>query len=533
MRSIRVYLFALVVICMVVAATAYAVVMTQVTAINRQHIEAQSRDTAKALSLAVDGRIERSLGVVAALASSEAALDRDWQTLDRQARAAMVGRDSWIVVQDRAGRQLLNTRLPRGAALPAGQPPADMWREIASGKPRVCNLSEGIVEPYIVCVDAPIGNRSNPEFAISIVFPPSAFKSTVTREGMQSGNIASLVDRSGKVIWRNIKPDQFIGHDATGPMMDALKSPASSGVLETSSLEGVQMLSAYERSRLSGWSVIVGSPLEDLGAGARQAVVRGTAIFLAVLVFGAILAALLGAKLHSAVMALVGAASPDQRSNTAKPSGITEIDTVSDALRQSFAAKERSERHQQLLIGELNHRVKNTLSVVQSLAHQTFRGRHSPEDAINAFEARLQALAAAHNLLTSQRWESASMVQVVNSALAPFCAPDRCDVSGPDIQIVPQTAVTLALAIHELATNASKYGALSVDGGRIHVSWTTLDGSFELLWREAGGPPVKSPQSEGFGMRLIRRSLAADLRGSVDMDFNESGLVCRVVGRLD
>lgn len=530
MRSIRVYLFALVVICMLVAATAYAVVMRQVAAINRQHIEAQSRDTAKALSLAVDGRLERSLGVVAALASSQAAVDHDWRTLDRQARAAMVGRDGWIVVQDRSGRQLVNTRLPEGATLPSSAPPSEMWREISGGKPRVCNLTSGAVEPRIVCVDAPIGKGPNSEYAISIIFRPEAFKTTVTREGVASGNIASLVDRNGRVIWRNIKPDQFIGHDATGPMMAALRSGADSGVLETRSLEGVQMLSAYDRSALSGWSVIVGSPLEDLGAGARQALLRGTLIFVSVLLFGTFLAALLGAKLHSAVMALVGATKPD--GGAMEPSGITEIDTVGDALRQSFAAKEQSERHQQLLIGELNHRVKNTLSVVQSLAHQTFRGRHSPKDAIAAFEARLQALASAHNLLTSQRWESASMTQVVESALAPFCTLNRCDVSGPDLKIVPQTAVTLALAVHELATNASKYGALSAEGGKIDVTWKSLDGSFELLWRESGGPPVTPPTAEGFGMRLIRRSLAADLKGTVDMDFRESGLECRVVGRI-
>lgn len=531
MRSIRVYLLALVVICMLVAATAYAVVMGQVTAINRQHMEAQSLDTAKALSLAVDGRIERSLGVVAAFASSRAAVDHDWRTLDQQARAAMTGRDGWIVVQDRSGRQLVNTRFAEGAPLPSAKPPADMWREIASGKPRVCNLTTGVVEPRIVCVDAPIGKGPNPAYAISIIFRPDAFKSTVTREGVASGNVASLVDRNGRVIWRNIKPDQFIGRDATGPMMAALQSGADSGVLETSSLEGVRMLSAFDRSQLSGWSVIVGSPLDGLGAGASQALLRGTLIFIAVLLFGTFLAALLGAKLHSAVMALVGATRPG--GGAMKPSGITEIDTVGDALRQSFAAKEQSERHQQLLIGELNHRVKNTLSVVQSLAHQTFRGRHSPQDAIAAFEARLKALASAHNLLTRQRWESASMIQVVESALAPFCTPDRCDVSGPDLKILPQTAVTLALAVHELATNASKYGALSVEGGKLTVTWSTLDGQFKLLWKETGGPPVKPPTSEGFGMRLIRRSLAADLRGNVDMDFNESGLECRVVGRLD
>src|SRR5207237_982887 len=160
-------------------------------------------------------------GVVGALASSDAATSRDWRTLDTQARAAMADRDGWIVVQDRSGRQLVNTRLPPGAPLPSSKTPADMWREIAGGKPGVCNLAVGAVEPRIVCVDAPIGKSVIPEYAISIIFRPDAFKSTVTREDAASGNIAVLLDRTGKVIWRNRRPEQFVGQSATGPMMAA------------------------------------------------------------------------------------------------------------------------------------------------------------------------------------------------------------------------------------------------------------------------------------------------------------------------
>jgi two-component sensor histidine kinase len=341
-----------------------------------------------------------------------------------------------------------------------------------------------------------------------------------------------LVDRSGKVIWRNIKPEQFVGHSATGPMMKALRSGSDSEVLESTSLEGVPMLSAFDRSALSGWSVIVGSPIDQLETASRQAIWWGSLVALSILLLGAALAALMGARLVSAVNALVGAADLDKNAAPAKLTGISEIDMVDAALRRSFAARAESERHQQILIGELNHRVKNTLSIVQSLAHQTFRDAASPKDAISAFEARLQALAAAHNLLTKQKWESASMEQIVRTALAPFCAPERCRAEGPSLKITPQTAVTLALALHELATNASKYGALSVENGKIDVTWSDEDGRFDMVWQESGGPAVHPPTSDGFGMRLIKRSLAAELRGSVDIDFEETGLRCRIVGQL-
>ena len=105
-------------------------------------------------------------------------------------------------------------------------------------------------------------------------------------------------------------------------------------------------------------------------------------------------------------------------------------------------------------------------------------------------------------------------------------------MDGPDVKLSPQTAVSLALAIHELATNATKYGALSADTGRILVNWTAEDGTFVLTWREVGGPPVKPPEGEGFGMRLIRRSLAAELRGNVEVDFLETGVAYRIEGKL-
>jgi two-component sensor histidine kinase len=530
-RSIRVYLFALVAICLVLATTAFGLVVAQANAVNRQRAEAQTRETAKALSIAVDGKIGRALGVLRAMSASNAAATHNWARLDRQARAALEDSDAWVVIHDRNGQQYVNTLLPAGAPLPRSTPPAEMWRAFDQGKIHICDLSRGAVEPNIVCVDVPLGMQARPNYAISVLYRPRSFDRIITRESSGTGNIATLVDTSGRVIWRNIKPDEFVGHAATGPLKAAL-SRSNSAVLQTKSLEGVAMLSAFNRSPLTGWSVIVGSPIEQVNNATRLAVWRGSLLALFILLTGAALAALIGAKLVGSVHALVDASRPDGGGDEIRRTGIREIDEVGDTLRQSFAARAEGERHQQILIGELNHRVKNTLAIVQSLAHQTFRDQASPGEAIKSFEARLTALAAAHNLLTEQRWEAASMKQIVTAALRPFCHERRCAMDGPDFKIAPQTAVTLALAIHELATNASKYGALSTDGGTIDLTWTEDDGRFDLTWREVGGPTVAQPTTEGFGTRLIKRGLAAELHGTVDLDFQPDGLVCRISGRL-
>jgi PAS domain S-box-containing protein len=197
-----------------------------------------------------------------------------------------------------------------------------------------------------------------------------------------------------------------------------------------------------------------------------------------------------------------------------------------------ITARKRSEQHQMLLIHELNHRVKNTLAIVQAIAHQSFKGETLSAEARRAFEGRLAALSAAHNLLTRQNWEGASIRQVVDEGMAAYRASDRIVVSGPDLPLAPKAAVSLAMAVHELATNAVKYGALSTERGQIHIDWAVEDGGLRWTWRESGGPPVTRPARRGFGSRMIERGLASELRGEVRLEFPIEGLVCRLSSPL-
>ncbi|HEX8193447.1 MAG TPA: PAS domain-containing protein, partial [Allosphingosinicella sp.] len=193
----------------------------------------------------------------------------------------------------------------------------------------------------------------------------------------------------------------------------------------------------------------------------------------------------------------------------------------------------RAEEHQRLLVNELNHRVKNTLAIVQSIAQQTFRGSDISDARRDAFEGRLAALSAAHNLLTRANWEAASVREVVEAAVAPYRGGEgRVSLEGPDVRVEPRTAVSLALAVHELGTNAAKYGALSGRDGRVSVRWDAADGALGLVWRESGGPPVTAPAARGFGTRMIERALAAELGGTARIDFAPDGVVCTVGARL-
>ncbi|WP_176559314.1 sensor histidine kinase [Rubellimicrobium roseum] len=200
-----------------------------------------------------------------------------------------------------------------------------------------------------------------------------------------------------------------------------------------------------------------------------------------------------------------------------------------------ITCRKAEERQRELLIHELNHRVKNTLAVVQSIASQSLRGPDVPANARAAFEGRLLALAGAHDLLTRESWEAARLQSLVETALDPFDRLGRFDLSGPDLRLRPQAAVNLTLALHELATNATKYGSLASPAGRVSLGWTVSAGSeplFRLSWEERGGTAVAPPARTGFGSRLIQRGLSAELGGPVLLDFRAGGLVCTIEAPL-
>ena len=194
------------------------------------------------------------------------------------------------------------------------------------------------------------------------------------------------------------------------------------------------------------------------------------------------------------------------------------------------------EAQAKILIEELNHRVKNTLSMVQSIVRQALRFHTDPGEIRDAIESRLLALSRSHDLLTRENWRSAGLRDVINDALEPFDVAggraDRIVIVGDDIRLPPQTALVLGIGFNELATNAVKYGALSNQAGSVLVEWkiepSPENSRLILHWREKDGPPVTRPSRIGFGSRIIERGLAQGLEGRVDIDYRPNGVVCTI-----
>ena len=191
--------------------------------------------------------------------------------------------------------------------------------------------------------------------------------------------------------------------------------------------------------------------------------------------------------------------------------------------------------HLKMVVDELNHRVKNMLAIVQGISQQTFKGTGKLEAEREAFVGRLTALAAAHDLLTQVKWKSPTLDSVARRLLSSHAREDGYEVCGPHIELNPKMAVTLSMMFHELCTNALKYGALSVSGGSVSVTWELRakePSNVRITWRERGGPTVKAPAKRGFGTRLIERALGSELGGGARLRFHPEGVVCEIDAAL-
>ncbi|MBK8840189.1 MAG: sensor histidine kinase [Hyphomonadaceae bacterium] len=225
---------------------------------------------------------------------------------------------------------------------------------------------------------------------------------------------------------------------------------------------------------------------------------------------------------------------PDVRSGKRYVPPELAIDLEGDnaLLRAALAKSEGAGERRELITQELKHRIGNLLAVVQAVARQTF----STADAasVEAFNARLLALAEAQKLLIDSETRPASLAEVVTAALAPHCSDgDRATITGPELALNGRRAHGLTLALHELATNAAKYGALSTDRGWIEIVWTIDAGQLAFLWREHAGPSVVTPARRGFGSLLITRNLGVAFGGKVDVQFHPTGLECRLLATTE
>jgi two-component sensor histidine kinase len=330
-------------------------------------------------------------------------------------------------------------------------------------------------------------------YDISFSPPVEVFQAIINKQRPSKDWTISIFDGDGISFARAPNPQEMLGKHASPTLYtEMFRNPEAT--LQTVSLEGTPLITSFTRSSVTGWTVAAGIAESSL--------------------VGPLWRNLAITSVIGSVLLLTG---------------------LAFAVRMATTIA-RAEMLHNLLIEELNHRVKNTLAILQAIAVQTFRSASKAERA--TFEGRLSALAEAHNLLSKEKWQGSALQDVIRRVLQPYLLnnPERMRMSGPNVPLSPRLAVVLSMIVHEIATNAAKYGALSNDSGTIALDWEVVTENagrkLRLIWTEAGGPHVIAPVQRGFGSRLIERSARDQLGGEATIDFLPCGVVYTVVCSL-
>ena len=365
------------------------------------------------------------------------------------------------------------------------------------------------------------------------------------RSGSRSGTLV-IADRNGVIISRQPSPEKYVGTTLNTTNSQERINLSAPGVADIIGVDGVARIIGYIPAKATPFGLYVSSGIsrEDAFGSIDRALRNGLLLYALGSAIALLLAWLVGeGMIRRPLMKMVVTAEAWRRGdNTARTRINGRADEIGilghtfDRLMDENQLREEqratAEERREILVHELAHRVKNTLATVQSIAGMSFRHSQGPE-ALRQFQDRLQALVRGHDLLTQKNWQHADMSEVAEAAMAPLKEErgHRFSISGPPVDLPPTTAVPVAMILHELCTNALKYGALSNDQGRVAINWTTAPDergtAIDLTWCENGGPIVQPPQREGFGSRMIS-SLTQQMNGSFKTDYLPEGIACEV-----
>jgi len=454
-------------------------------------------ETVRSIRLVLDAEVQRMTGGLQVLTLTDALRNGDFENFRRIASGFLdqYGPDGVVLVADRQGRQLFSSMTTNTANLPMRHNRDIVEKVFATKSPAYSNLFIGAVKKRpIMTVEVPVLRDGDVLYDISFSPPISIFQTIIEKQRPSADWTISIFDGNGVNFARIPNPHETIGKRASPSLYaEMLRRPEAT--LQTVSLEGVPLITSYARSSLTGWTVAAGIAESSL--------------------VGPLWRSLAITSVIGSVLLLTG---------------------LAFAVRMATTIA-RGEMLHDLLIDELNHRVKNTLAILQAVAVQTFRSASKAER--EKFEGRLGALAEAHNLLSTEKWQGSELQDVVSRVLQPYLLnnPERMRMSGPSVPLSPRFAVVLSMILHEMATNAAKYGALSNDTGTVKLDWEVITEhagpKLRLVWTEAGGPPVVAPVQRGFGSRLIERSARDQLGGEATVNFLPRGVVYTVTCALE
>lgn len=524
------YLVWLILLAIVPAFIFAAIVLNRANEAQERVQESLLRTSTGAVSRVVEREITSMLSTLAFFTTSEQLARNDLPGLQEQAEKALAGTNSYLLVIDRNYRQRMNTRVPFGTPLGATADRVTADKAFASGEPAVSNIFFGqTAQKWVFNVHMPVTLPAGEQVLLTLTQNAESFTSVVNREILSPGWNAAVVDDAGSVI---VSTDgaAVVGKPFFLPLVPALRIGVASVRHDNTDYQIVTDFSA-----LTGWRIVAWAKASDVQAPATSSFVwlaAGGAIF-AGLAAGA---AMLVARVVSRDVKLLASDATRLGMGEGVPPRrhvISELDTVSRALSEAAEARVRAENEVRFLMREVAHRSKNQLTVIQAMLNQSASTAESATVFADAFRKRVAGLARSTDLMIAHAAQGVELAELARNQLKPF-APDeanRVRIAGPSVRLDSQTAQTLGMALHELATNASKYGAFANDRGTVDLSWSTADDRLALVWRERGADietPGEGPERKGFGSLVLERMLGMALQAELERLMHADGIEWRV-----
>jgi two-component sensor histidine kinase len=499
----------------------------QLASLDEEETERRVVQVAQSLVDDIDRELDRATTTLETLATSAALAKDDFAAFHAQASRALMRDKAGILLIDRSMQQLLNTRSAYGTALPRTVDPETAQRVFDTKQWHVSDLVVGFVSGQpLINVEVPILVGEEVRYVLIMALDATRFEQLLQSQRLDPEWITGITDNKGTILARSKRHADFVGKPLPPELFE--QSRAAKGVFQTTSVAGQGILRATVRSRTAGWLVSATVPVASLEASRRRGHLFAGAMISTSLALGAALAYIFATFMSRPLERATASAIAIGLGKHIEPikSPLAEANTVIEALSAASSELKRRQEHAAFLMGELAHRAKNQLAVVKGMALQTARQSATVDELVEQLSQRIQGLAESQDLMVRQNWQGAWLNDLVKAHLDLFGAGSRAEIEGPPLFLNANAVQNIGFVLHELATNASKYGAMKSPQGRVQVTWRGPgdDGRIHMEWVERDGPLVQTPTRRGFGSLVMTELVEQAVRGTATLDFSPEGL---------
>jgi two-component sensor histidine kinase len=486
---------------------------------------------AERITADIDRELDRATVILETLATSEALRQRDWRAFHARAVLALKRTDAAIVLIDRNYQQLVDTLKQYGAELPKTAD-IDTARRVFDTKQRqVSDLFRGSISGRPVFnVEVPVFENGDIPFVLIMSFRASHIADLLKAARLEPPWITGVTDRKGVILARSEGHDEFVGRELPAELL--AQSRVATGVFRGTSVAGEQILRATKRSQIAGWLVSAAVPVTYADAPRTRGQAFAAAMVATAIIVGLALAYVFAGFMTRPLSAATVAAEQMGRGTEVRAvrSPLVEANILTSTLSAASSELKKRQDHAEFLMRELAHRAKNQLAVIQGMTLQTATQSQTVEQFASQLSQRIQALAQSQDLLVRQNWQGAWLGDLVRAHLDLFAATPRAQICGPDLFLEGSAVQNIGFALHELATNAAKYGALSRPGGQVHVTWQARrdEQKITLEWRELHDGGAAKSERPGFGSVVLTQLVPRALQATVKLEFGAQGVYWRI-----